>query len=607
MQKGPKAVRAQFLDASAQLAARVALPDPDPDLPRTIDGEEWLPGQWPGHPRDRLPPGCPVVPLGVDGKTCYYVDTQGQLQAIAASEWNQNQLNMLFMDAPNFLFWAWPRFAAPSKKRTTPIINGLEKNDAVQCLMKAAADRGLFDPADKVRGRGAWTDRQGAIIWHSGEHLFRIERGRMQMSKPGDVDGMFYARRPSVITPWPAEISDEDSPAHELLGVFNTWTWERPILDPLLMLGWIGCALLGGALPWRPTIFVTGDRGRGKSTLQAIVKAILGNTLHASADTTAAGIYQRVKQDSLPVAVDELEGDDDNRKVIAVIKLARLASSGAEMFRGGAEHEGVQFRARNAFFFSSINTPPLGPQDRSRMAILSLGKVDPSRAAAARVENPEVMGRQILRRLMDQWTDFDRCFNDWRSVLRQAGFDGRGQDTYGVLLAVANQLLGAAGIEAAGLPITETGQLGALLADATASERAEQTDNWVDCLDRTMSWTIDNWKGGDRPIVGDVLDRLVDGKLDYDIARSMLMQAGLGLKREPTGRMLLAIPPKGVSVAKIYAGTKWASGTWMHALKQGPVDVILRGPESGFVVWIAGRAERCVLVDVKQLQQRQPD
>jgi hypothetical protein len=35
--------------------------------------------------------------------------------------------------------------------------------------------------------------------------------------------------------------------------------------------------------------------------------------------------------------------------------------------------------------------------------------------------------------------------------------------------------------------------------------------------------------------------------------------------------------------------------------------VILRGPEPGFVVWIAGRAERCVLVDVKQLQQRQPD
>lgn len=610
MQKGPKAVRAQFLDASRALAERVALRDPAPELPRAFDGEDCLPGQWPGAPMDQLPPGCPVTPLGVDGKTMYFVDTQGQLQAISAAEWNKKTLAVLFMNTPNFLYWAWPRFAAPSKKATGMKINGLETDEAVQCLIKAAAMRGLFDPADKVRGRGAWTDQAGGLIWHSGEHLYRLAKGTLEQSRPGDVDGLFYARRPSVLTPWPASISDDETPAIELLEAFRTWTWERPDLDPVLMLGWIGCALLGGALPWRPTIFVTGDRGRGKSTLQGIVKAILGNTLHASADTTAAGIYQRVKQDSLPVAVDELEGDDDNRKVIAVIKLARLASSGAEMFRGGAEHEGVQFRARNAFFFSSINTPPLSPADRSRMAILSLGKVDPKRVAAARVENPDIMGRQILRRLMDQWHDFERCFADWRTVLRGAGFDGRGQDTYGVLLCVANMMLGDGNMETAGLPITEPARLGQLLADATAAERAEQTDNWRGCLDRILSWTIDNWKGGERPIVGDILDRLVNFRMEdtmtFELARSMLMQAGLGLKREAAGtaaeRILLAVPPKGTQVDKIFAGTKFQGGVWMHALKQGPAGLILRGPDNTFVVKIAGRAERCVLVDMARLE-----
>ncbi|WP_163359483.1 hypothetical protein, partial [Escherichia coli] len=82
--------------------------------------------------------------------------------------------------------------------------------------------------------------------------------------------------------------------------------------------------------------FITGDYGQGKSTLQAIIKEVIGDALHATADTTPAGIYQRVKQDCLPVAVDELEADADNRRAVGVVRLARLAASGGVMYRGGS-------------------------------------------------------------------------------------------------------------------------------------------------------------------------------------------------------------------------------------------------------------------------------
>jgi hypothetical protein len=607
MQKGKPSVRAQFIDATHELAKRAVLPDPPPEQPRLVNGVEYAAGCWPGAPMDKLPPDCPVIPLGMDGKTAYFVDTLGQLMPVTASEWNKKTLTVLFAMTPHFPYWAWPRFAAPPKKGKAdalPRINGLETDEAVACLVKAAGERGLFDPADKVRGRGAWTDRHGNLIWHSGEMLFRVEKNKLHASPPGDVDGMFYARRPPVLVPWPAPIADAETPALDILAALRTWTWERPVLDPVLMLGWLGAALLGGALPWRPTVFLTGGKGRGKSTLQGIVKALLGSTLHATADTTAAGIYQRVRQDSLPVAVDELEADDDNRKVVAVVKLARLASSGAEMFRGGQDHEGVQFRARNSFLFSSINTPPLEPQDKSRMAVLQLGKVDPKRTAAAVLTNPDMLGRQLLRRLMDRFGDFDRVFGDWRTILRGAGFDGRGQDTYGVLLAVASLLLTDDQLEDAGLPVTEGERMGAMLAEWTEAERAEQGDNWADCLDRILSWTIDNWKGGERPIVGDVLDRvrMTTGGLDTASARSMLMQAGLGLKEE-NGQMLLAVPPQGVSIEKIFMGTKFTKGVWMHALKQGPAAIMQRGPENRFVIKIAGRAQRCLLIDMAALEQ----
>ncbi|MCO5091980.1 hypothetical protein [Bosea sp. (in: a-proteobacteria)] len=605
MQVGKKAARAQFRDAQAEIR-RAALADPAPEELR--DGV--FPGTWQGFPVETMPPGCPVIPLGVDGKTCYLVDTLGQMITVSTSEWNKKTLAALFSLTPNFLYWAWPRWGGSKKGEDgerLPKINGFDADAASACLMKACGERGLFDPGDKVRGRGGWVDSRGRFIWHSGEALYTVEAGRLKEAPPGDVDGVFYARRPPVIVPWQEAIEDAESPAHDILKALKSWAWERPVLDAVLALGWIAASMLGAGLHWRPTLFVTGDRGHGKSTLQNLVKDILGPVLHASADTTAAGIYQRVKQDSLPVGVDELEADADNRKVMAVVKLARLAASGAEMFRGGAEHEGVTFRARNAFFFSSINPPPLAPQDRSRIAQLNMRKRAKTGGSDHRLANPQAIGRQLLRRMMDRWVDFEKTFANWQDTLSGAGFDGRGCDTYGVLLACAELALGSVGLEEAGLPLTEVEALGQMLASATAAERAEQTDNWRDCLERVLSWTVDNYRSGERPIVGETLDQILrnDGTRSIEDGRAILMQAGLSVQRPDPGRpnIYLAIPPRGTQVEKIFAGTVWQGGVWMHALKQGPDHIVRRGSENNFVVKIAGVSRRCVLIDMAEFSK----
>jgi len=611
MQVGKRAVRAQWQDAKNEKALQRRLDDPAPEEVR--DGV--YPGRWPGFPMEFMPPGGAVIALGVDGKTSYLVDSLGQLMDVKVSEWNKKTIASLYSMTPNFPYWAWPRFGAPKENEhgeKVPKINGFDADAAAACLMKACAERGLFDPGDKVRGRGGWQDDAGRFLWHSGEALYRVEKDKLVISPPGDVGGVFYARRPAVMTPWPEAITAEESPGHDILKALKSWTWERPNLDPILALGWIGSALIGGAAHWRPTLFVTGDRGHGKSTLQGLVKDILGPNLHASADTTAAGIYQRVKQDSLPVAVDELEADADNRKVMAVVKLARLAASGAEMFRGGSEHEGVTFRARNAFFFSSINPPPLKPQDRSRIAQLNMRKRTKAGGSDHKPENPQALGRQLLRRMLDTWGEFMPTFERWQETLSAAGFDGRGCDTYGVLLTCAELAVGEDGLEAAGLPVTEPRALGELIANATASERAEQTDNWRGCLEHLLTWTIDNFKGGERPIVGDVLEQAGVGLggdgMTVENARSRLMQAGLGIKRPDAGRsdIYLAVPPRGVQVEKIFHGTDWQGGVWMHALKQGPADVVLRGgggDDKPFVVKIAGVSQRCVLIDMAKFNK----
>lgn len=274
MSRGIKNVRAVFGDAMARLSRSEPL-DPPSDQER--DG--MAPGGWPGYPVSKLPPNCPVIPLGKDGDRTYFVDTLGQLRTVDVNKWGKKILLDLFADQPNYLQWAWPRWGKTG-------INGLEVDDACMSLIKAAAMRGLFNPVDRVRGRGAWRRAEtGELLWHSGEAIWRISKNKLEASRPGEVDGVFYPRRPPILEPWRESVPTDDSPAHDLLKAFRCWRWERPTLDPVLLLGWICSALIGGALPWRPTCFITGDYGQGKSTLHALVKDVLGDAVHTAAGT----------------------------------------------------------------------------------------------------------------------------------------------------------------------------------------------------------------------------------------------------------------------------------------------------------------------------------
>ena len=616
VQTGAKGVRAAFTDATNKLARAAEQSDPAPTEKRgTYDA-----GQWPGAPFDKLPPDCPVVPLGIDGKVAYFIDSVGQLVPVTTSEWGKKMLVQLFCSKPNFIAWAWPRFSAPKPGKKSSI-NGIEVDEACACLLKAAASKGLFHPVDRVRGRGAWVDKMGRLIWHSGELLWTNENGKLKASAPGEIDGTFYPRRPAILEPWQEPVDPSDSPAHGIFKVLKSWTWERPQIDPVIVLGGLAAMMIGGALPWRPHVAAMGDRGVGKSELNNLIKGIIGDALHDTGNTTAAGIYQKIGLDTLPVAVDEFEASEDNRRTTAIIELIRISSSGARMFRGGQDHQGVEFQARNAFFCSGINLPPMKAQDKSRFAVLNLDKLQVG------TEKPPTIkaetGRMILRALMDAWPDFEHTLGDWKAILRGSGMDGRAQDTYGTLFALAELLLGTEAMEAIGLPVTEAQKLGDMIAAATAGERADQIDNWRGCLEHLLGATIDAWKGGEKPTIG-ALTEMLDapgGEVDLSKVRERLAVAGCGIVMEarsvdrrdthttsdvklaeeliPADRYLLAVPNSSPALQRLYQNTKWSDGVWTGALKQGPQDIVIRDRGNKQVVKINRQAARCLLIDLK--------
>jgi hypothetical protein len=597
-QKGVKGIRAAFADATGKLASVADRPDPPPDVPR--DG--MAPGEWPGAPVDRLPPDCNVVPLGVSGKTCWFVDSVEQLIGVATNEWGKKMLLQLFCATPNRVGYYWPRWSE-GKKGKAPVINGVEVDEACACLMKAAASKGLFDPAGRVRGRGAWADSAGRLIWHAGEALYMVEGKKLKASLPGEVDNIFYPRRPGILTPWAEPVDPTDSPAKKIFDLLCSWTWERPLIDPLIALGDLGVMILGGALPWRPHVAATGDAGTGKSALNACIKGALGSVLIDAANTTEAGVRQHMGLDALPVAIDEFEGSEDNRRVSGILELARISSSGGRMLRGGQDHKGVEFQARNAFFCSGINLPPMKAQDKSRFAVLNLNKLKVGGNSAPVIS--EADGRMILRALMDAWPHFHQNFADWRSVLRGSGLDSRAQDTYGTLFTVAQMLLGLETLEEVGLPVTDAERLGIMIAEATASERADRIDNWRAAFEHALGVPIEAWKGGEKPTIGIALENLEQGAWTLDAANERLSVAGVRAIEEadsalPAGKRhyLLCVPQNSPSLARLYAGSRWSGGGWYGALKQGRESKVVRSDDK--VIRINRVPSRCVVVDLMQ-------
>ncbi|MGO9361517.1 MAG: hypothetical protein ACLP1D_28205, partial [Xanthobacteraceae bacterium] len=292
---------------------REKIVDPEPGFPLVVDGEEIAPGQWTPDLWG-MPPLCPVQPIGGDENCWYFQDEMGQFVTIPRKELGATMIQSLFAGRPNYPYWAWPRFRERKKVRGTAEIEvyGWHAEKVRETLFAAAARHGPFNKVDRVRGLGAWRGRDGDLVWNGGNVLYRSSHQKKRRDGTidypplpgGMLEGYFYTRRPDVLEPWPEAVDDAENPAKALLIALRSWNWERPEVDPILMLGWIVGALIGGALDWRASCFVIGGHGTGKSQLQKLIETVFNEALVRSPDATAASIYQHVKNDSVPVAID---------------------------------------------------------------------------------------------------------------------------------------------------------------------------------------------------------------------------------------------------------------------------------------------------------------
>lgn len=551
-----------------------------------------------------LPEDCPVRPLGYDGEQFFFVDTSGQIFNTGTASMGVERVQKLFAGNEDFLCWAWPAYSRDGKR-----VTGFKAEEVRRDLYAACRVRGPFSMTDMVRGRGAWLLADGRLLLHCGEYLWLD--GKLQDT--GEVGEHFYVRRPSALLPWGKPVDDDLNPAPEIFRLLRSWRMARGDTDAMLVLGHIGVSLLGAALGWRPSLFIVGDAGTGKSTLVGkggLLRAILGRSMIATTNATEAGLYSIVGHDSLPIAIDEMEGDEGQEQARKIIKMARDAASGSVRIRGSSDHKGVEFQAQSTFLFSGINPPGIPQASMTRLAVIQLMPL-PADGKEPRLAEPETVGPRLLRLLADRFKDFPKHFEDYRTVLRGHNHDSRGQNTFGTFLALAHLMLGDAGMSGLGLPFEDLEPWGAALAADIAPELADNLPPWQDFLDKLFASTIDAMiDHGQRYTIGQVVDELRKGDWEWNRAERYLAAAGLGLidrRAEKLGSWL-AIPNRSKAIGKAMADTAFeardGNGTWSWALRRCPHDFMATElpagaggrAKAGNRVSIAGSQQRCVFL-----------
>jgi putative DNA primase/helicase len=326
---------------------------------------------------------------------------------------------------------------------------GLDKKMAVNWLQRRAYAKGFFDP-DTIRGRGAWRD-DGRFVFHFGDKLW-VDGRMMDVTKVSSTYIYEQGRRLRL----PATEPMTGAEGRKLYEAFKAFAWKRSS-SAVLVAGWVALAMVGGALRWRPHVWITGGAGSGKTTLLNFVDWLLnGTNIFAQGNSTEAGIRQTLKTDSRPVLFDESEQNNDRetQRMDNVLSLIRQSSteSRAQTMKGSQGGESQHFHVRSMFCLGSIQVGLKQQADMERFSVLALkpkregGPAEDARAARKWAEisaaleavyaDRELPGKLLQRALTLLPTTIENV-GVFSKVAAEKFGSQRDGDQYGTLLAGA--------------------------------------------------------------------------------------------------------------------------------------------------------------------------
>ncbi|MCB9229822.1 MAG: toprim domain-containing protein [Deltaproteobacteria bacterium] len=442
---------------------------------------------------------------------------------------------------------------------------GVNWNHAKALVISESLRRGTFSPR-KIRGVGTWKDGDSVVV-NTGNNL--VVNGNIRRMTAFDSRFTYVTSQNSF------SISDNPLSVDEcgnLLDAVGLFAWESQDSVALLA-GWIAIARIAGALPIRPHVWITAGEGGGKSTLfeGIIMKALGGDEgfLAAQGQTTAAGIRQTLKGDSLPVIYDEFETEANNSIQKGVIELIRQSwsMSRAKIYKGTSDGTAMDFDPQFCALVSSIKVHLENAQDQGRFSVLELNRHNSDPQQAARIADvckkmtPEY-GHRLFARSIARVDIILKSYETFKRVITEMGHTSRLADQVGMLLAGYYSLIsdnapdgGRARDICLKLDLFTEPEL-------TNTERDEEL-----CLQHLLStkvrYTIDSNDG--TSIRESSVSSLIGGTAEE---QKQLENFGMRIKIYDGGVVYLAVANSHTELARIFQNSHWKN--WNHSLRRIP-------------------------------------
>lgn len=502
---------------------------------------------------------CPVTPLGRQGDVHYFLSPSGNLVARKPREFSRNELAVLF-DGD----MGWP-FSAFPKKDGDGFVVDWNINKLAGWLILKCAECGYFDPERQVRGPGVWRAEKETgevdprLLVHCGDQL-SSDGGRTWRPAGCRIGRHVYVA--GLPEPRPA-LGEGVGAARALYDLLRQWNW-RDDHAPDLLFGWIAAAMIAGALPWRPIVWVTGQAGTGKSTLERLLDRLLSGLALRAADPTSAGLRQTLKGAARVVMLDEIEASPRNNRARDVVELARMGSTAgqAAVLRGSADGKAQSYPIEAIFYLTSIIPPPLEPQDASRIAVLDLMPLDSDPAHRVKVTQAirdlAGIGPALRGRMLDGIERYRANFDVWESALAGAGCDSRSIDQLATLLAAGDTLRQDAVTD----PSAASGQLDAMQGEIESEDRISDADK---CVNHLLSSPISLMQGGRFITYAEAVAQAIGTTGDRETASRALLAHGVRAEFVD-GMAQVTVANNHRALLRVYEDTPWTGGGWKTSL-----------------------------------------
>jgi hypothetical protein len=408
---------------------------------------------------------------------------------------------------------------------------------------------GVYQPEQgRLRARGIWDDG-GSIVANLGGDALTVDGKPVPAGDWKSPAGCLYL--PGSRLPVAAEPLDDET-AGAFLGLLLAACRDRGAAQ--LVAGFVINAFLLGTMRARPNLWITGERGSGKSYIvEDIVGVALGEWAPLfTVGTTEPGIRQRLgKGDALAFIYDEAESDDDKGqdamgKLLGFVR-AGYSGDGQTVSKGGQGGVAVSFRARTCGLFSSIHPKLDRGRDASRFAMIEVKKpVDADKQRrnaecwalrAQTVDAPGFAARLAARALALARV---RGINAGRIAAALSRLDDdRAQRKWGELLA------GAVAMEH-GRELTQDEAHAVAQAFDPSRYSAEQEGDAMQLLQRILTSALE-WAPGNRSTVGELLAETWEDRLtpQADSSQAMTLESH-GIKWNSDGDLALGTQHQGL-------------------------------------------------------------